>query len=211
MTELARSIANLEDTPTEILREELARALEITAENLVWLARLWNELEMRGEDLRQLRGGLRNFLPLIASGKLDAQAAVQFAGNLTMLRALSGLPLEDQRRIVGGQKLTLVEYRGDEVVTRSISPDDMTSKMIRQVFTTGRVRSEEEQRLIVTTLQPARKENREARKKERIAIGMDRLAIWRRIADRHGLTLEDLLHKAMQPIIEDELRRERGH
>ena len=53
--------------PTPDLREELARALTITADSLMYLAAVWKELEQRGEDLSDLRTGLGVYVPLIAA------------------------------------------------------------------------------------------------------------------------------------------------
>lgn len=209
MTAIAsRSFANLADLSTDDLRKELAQALEVTADNLVWLARLWRELERRGEDLRELRTGLRNFLPLIADGKLDAQAAVQFAGNLTMLRALGSLPIAEQRRIAAGGTVKAVLVRDGEISIKAMRADEMRAGMIRQVFATGRVRSEDEQRLIVTTLHPERV--KQAGKKQRVSVDADRLTLWRRVAAKRGIGVEALIAQTMDAMIEQERQNEKG-
>lgn len=208
MTSLAKSYANLADFTADELRQELAKALEITADNLVWLARLWKELENRGEDLRELRTGLRTFLPQIADGSLDAQAAVQFAGNLTMLRALATMPIKEQRRLASGSRVPVVTIRGDKLVTRHMTADELSAKTIRQVFTGGRQRSESEQRAIIATITPPTKPAR--RPKERVAIDSAKLTVWRRLADRRGLTLEELLGEAVQPILDEEQARDQA-
>lgn len=203
MNDLAvRSFSNLSDATTETLRAELARALEVTAENLMWMARLWRELDRRGEDLRELRTGLRTFLPLIADGRLDAGAAVQFAGNLTTLRALASLPIQEQRRIAAGGNVPVVMMRDGSPVTRSMKVDDISSRIVKQVFATGRIRSEDEQRVIVTTLQPQR--TKQERKLTRVRLGADNVTVWQRLAERRGVSLEDLIATAMSPLIEAE-------
>ena len=200
-----RSFANISDVSTETLKAELARALEVTAENLLWMARLWRELERRGEDLRELRSGLRTFLPLISDGRLDAQAAVQFAGNLTMLRALSSLPIKEQRRIAAGGTVPVVMIRDGAPITRNMKADDISARMVKQVFATGRVRNEDEQKLIVTTLHPERA--KQARKVERIRLDSEKVALWRRVAARRNVSLEDLIVAALDPIVAEERQR----
>jgi hypothetical protein len=203
MTDLTiRQFSNVEDVDTDTLKQELARALEVTAENMVWLARLWRELERRGEDLRELRTGLRTFLPLIADGRLDAQAAVQFSGHLMMLRTLATMPIEEQRRLAAGGTIPVVVIRDGEPITRRLKADDISTRMIKQVFAPGRIRSEDEQRVIVTTLQPERAKRE--KKYDRIKFDADKVIVWRRLAERKRLTLEGLIESALRPLIDAE-------
>ena len=205
---VASSFANLEDVTTEQLRVELARALEVTAENLLWLARLWRELERRGEDLRELRSGIRTFLPLIADGRLDAQTAVQFAGNVIMLRALATLPIKEQKRIAAGGKIDVVMIRDKQPVTRAMRGDDMSVKMIRQVFAAGRTRSEEEQRALLTMLNPSEPHISVRSEMTSVRLNKDKVAIWRRLAERRNQTIGDLIASALDPIIQAEMTAE---
>lgn len=139
----------LREMSVEELKHELGRALEVTADNLLYLARLWRELERRGEDLSQLRAGLRAFLPAIADGRLDAQAAVQFAGNLTMLRALAAQPLSVQRRLAEGKRVTVLTMVDGEWKEERRRGDELSVSEIRQVFHAGAMRSIEEQRRLI--------------------------------------------------------------
>src|SRR5882724_9369466 len=72
----------LRDMDNDTLRRELSRALTVSAEHLIYLAQVWRELERRGEDLSDLRSGLGAYLPLIASGRLAAEAVVRLPANI---------------------------------------------------------------------------------------------------------------------------------
>ena len=85
---------------TKVLKAELARLLGFTAENLLRLAVVVNELEGRGEDLSGLRFGLLPFLRQIGSGKLLPEVVITFAGQPAAIKRIAALPLEEQRRIV---------------------------------------------------------------------------------------------------------------
>src|SRR6185312_4651239 len=96
---------DLNRIPTPDLRAELARGLSLTADTLTRLGMVWQELERRGEDLADLRQGLAKTLPLIAAGRLAAEAVVAFAGRPSLLRALEGVPLERQRSLANGEPI----------------------------------------------------------------------------------------------------------
>lgn len=78
----------------------------------------------------------------------------------------------------------------------------LTARMIKQIFVGGRIRSEEEQRLIFTTLDPARKAV--IRRTERIRFNPESVSIWRRIAEQRGVDLQTLITMAMEPVVEAE-------
>lgn len=156
LVERAATAPSLRQMSTAELKAELGRALEVTAANLLHLARLWRELERRGEDMTQLRAGLRAFLPAIADGRLDAQAAVQFAGNLTMLRALGSQPLSVQRRLAAGRPVKVLTFVDGEWREEDRRCDDLSAAEIRQVFNAGAIRTVDEQRRIVGSAAPTR-------------------------------------------------------
>jgi len=137
---------DLIETDTETLRRELASTLTMTARQMQRLALIWQELERRGEDLSDLRTGLASYFPLIASGKLDAQAVVQFAGKTTLLNKIALLPLAEQRKLAEGGNVTLVVAApegGFREVDKPVHALTLTQTM--QVFGDGRIRSPKEQ------------------------------------------------------------------
>jgi hypothetical protein len=132
--------------PTEFLRAELARVLQVSAADLVYLADIWAELENRGEDLSDLRRGMGVYLPMIARGQLAAEAVVRFAGHKTMLTAMAQLPVAEQRRLADGGTLPLVMLdERDGWVSRDVPADALTTAQVRQVFGPSRLQSTEEQ------------------------------------------------------------------
>lgn len=135
------------DTPT--LRKELSSALTISAAHLVYLAAIWAELELRGEDLSDLRSGLAIYLPMIASGRVDAEAVVRFAGQTMLLRAIAQLPLDRQRALLAGEEVEVVELIDGEPATRKLQAAQLNAAAVRQVFDGERVRTTAEQALII--------------------------------------------------------------
>lgn len=130
---------------TATLREELASALKITARQLVYLAAVWKELESRGEDLSALRTGLVAYLPHIAAGTVVAEAVVAFAGNHVLLRAVTALPPEEQKRLAAGASVRLVVKQGEQFTHRMLPCSALTASQVRQVFAPRAVRTEAEQ------------------------------------------------------------------
>lgn len=121
---------------------------------LTVLAAIWGELEKRGEDLSDLRTGLAVYLPQIAAGRLDAEAVVRFAGQPTVLRSLSGLPLQRQQALAKGEPVRVLTAAVDGSYTEAELPAyTLTAAQARMVFDGDKIRSPEEQR---ATLESAR-------------------------------------------------------
>jgi hypothetical protein len=130
----------------EELLGELASSLEITSRHLVRLAAVWVELERRGVDLSKLRSGLREWLPMIASGKLAAEVIVQYAGQGTLIRALAELPLQRQRDIARGEEIVVVTFaRGAGLASEKVPAHRLSPLDVSLVFDKGHIRSADEQ------------------------------------------------------------------
>lgn len=139
-------LSEIETVSTEALRAQLAQSLTITAQSLAYLATIWRELERRGEDLSDLRGGLSVYLPQIAAGTLAAEAVVRYAGQRMLLRALSKLPISLQREIVERGDIPRVTIgNGGEAKTVTAPLHSLSSADVAVVFAEDRVRSTEEQ------------------------------------------------------------------
>jgi len=104
----------LKHLSTDDLRSHLARAIEMTAEAISYMASVVDELERRGEDLSAMRSGLLPYLRAVAARRLAPEAVVAFAGQRMFLRSLERLPLEEQREIASGKKVAA--RRGGEIV-----------------------------------------------------------------------------------------------
>lgn len=142
--------ADLEAMTTEELRRELAQSLQLNARQLLHLAAVWRVLESRGEDLNDLRSGMGAYLPMIASGRLAANAVVKFAGQPTLLRAMLDLPLDQQQEIVNDKPLPVLglDTAGDTRVTH-LPAYSLTAAQVRQVFGPARIRDEREQEAVL--------------------------------------------------------------
>lgn len=141
--------------PTAELRAELARGLTLTAETLYRLGTIWAELERRGEDLSSLRHGLARTLPLIASGRLAAEAVVAFAGRPALLRALDGVPIDRQREYAAGSPVAVIDP-ADPSAVQQMPLERLPAAAIRLVFSDGEIRSPESQRLALRPRQRRR-------------------------------------------------------
>lgn len=148
MNNLIIAEKNLKEISTAELKEALANSLEMTAQHLVLLGRIWVELESRGEDLSALRSGVGLYLSQIGSGKLSAKAVVAFAGQQLLLRELAELPIEEQERLADGGKVPLViEHRtSKELKVDYVELSMLHSRHYSQVFNKGLIRNADEQK-----------------------------------------------------------------
>jgi hypothetical protein len=137
----------------EELRAELARGLNLTAETLTRLGLIWQELERRGEDLSSLRQGIARTLPLIAAGRLAAETVVAFAGQAMLLRALEGVPLDEQRRLAAGGVIQVIDPT-DPVAVQEMPLARLPAAAVRLVFGDGQVRPPDAQRLALRPRRP---------------------------------------------------------
>ncbi|WP_375592118.1 hypothetical protein [Chitiniphilus eburneus] len=157
MTGLAEYIPSgqlleLSSMSTQQLRTELAKILQVSAKQLIYMAAVWAELERRGEDLTDLRRGLGQYLPMIAAGALDAEAVVRHAGNTTLLKALATLPVPEQRRLLADGHLRVLELdESGQPVERLRPLPELPATEIRRLIHGGRVIPIEEQHVTATT------------------------------------------------------------
>lgn len=149
--------------PTDALRAELARGLTLTADTLMRLGLIWQELEKRGENLDDLRHGLARTLPLIAAGRLAAEAVVAFAGKALVLRALEGVPLDQQRRLANGELLKVLDL-ANPGGTVEMPLARLPAAAVRVVFGEGEVRTPEQQRLAFRPRSKRRREEADERR-----------------------------------------------
>jgi hypothetical protein len=137
---------DLTQISTEDLRRELSAALTITADAVARMARIWRELERRGEDLSALRSGIGMYLSAVAAGRLLAEAVVRLAGNRYALKAIASLTLDEQRRLLEVGTIQVVRSDGEvvDVPIHRLSSLD-AARAIDVVA--GRVKSPAEQRV----------------------------------------------------------------
>lgn len=156
---------DLAELTVEQLRAELSRGLTLTATTLTRLGAVWAELERRGENLSDLRIGLARTLPLIASGRLAAEAVVAFAGRPMVLRSLEGVPLDEQRRLADGQPIPI--YLPGASSPESLPLARIPSAAVSRVIVDGTIRTPAEQRL-------ALRQRKAAKPQRHYAVSVDR-------------------------------------
>ncbi|MEC5504976.1 hypothetical protein P9911_003815 [Klebsiella oxytoca] len=143
------AVATLSTMTTEDLKSELVRGLEITARHLRHLAAIWRELETRGEDLSDIRHGLLTYMPLIANETVLPELVVNYAGQKTLLSALSVLPINEQQEIVKTGFVKTVTENGDEIETPA---SQLRAAEIHRIFDLKmqRIRTPDEQRRLLS-------------------------------------------------------------
>lgn len=171
MNELIKLDA-IKSISTADLRQALARSLEVTAQHLELLGKIWVELENRGEDLSALRSGMAIYLPMIGHGKLSAEAAVAFAGQQLLLRELALLPISEQEKLARGEKLLLVTVNRDkQATTQAVTASMLHSRHYSLVFDNGRIRSPEEQKSLL--LAPTKRRRESVTRKKRVIVNKE--------------------------------------
>lgn len=114
---------------TEELREELRRAVNLTARSVAYLAEVWTELERRGEDMSDIRIGLAPFLRDVAAGRLAPEAVLTFAGSRMVLRWVGRRPLAEQKRLASGAPVEVPTEEGP----RQIPATQLTVQHLRML------------------------------------------------------------------------------
>lgn len=147
MTTLAITAPDLKEMTTANLKRELVRGLNLSAEALTNVAAVWHELEQRGENLAEFRSGIGRNIPLIASGRLAAEAVVAFIDRPAVLKAIEGLPLNRQRELATDGTVNVLPPGSTQPSLMRIAT--MRADAIRLVFSNGIERTPDEQRAAI--------------------------------------------------------------
>jgi hypothetical protein len=134
---------------TEKLRELLHQGIGEFANRLMNVAKVWIELERRGEDLSDLRVGLNKYLPAIAAGTVLAETVARFSCRPTILKAISQLTPSQQQQLIDIGTVRIVIKQGDNFTHRMLPLTALTVTQIRQVFGDRIIRNEVEQLAIL--------------------------------------------------------------
>ena len=147
---MSNAIVNyLPDMDAMTTKEVIAmmpRMLTVSADGLFWVARAWVRVEREGYDMTSLRRIMPRSLPMIATGRLAAEAVVAFAERPSVLRSLEGLPLPKQRELAAGALLEVIDPTDPKTV-QSLPLVSLPHEMLRLVFFAGEVRPPAAQRL----------------------------------------------------------------
>jgi hypothetical protein len=173
MTTLATPAPDLTGLSVPDLKRELARGLQLSADALLYVAAVWRELEARGEDLTEFKTGIGRAIPLIAAGRLAAEAVVAFAGRPGVLDALAGLPLARQRELAAGGTVSVLT---PEAATATAVPlAALPAQAVRLVFADGVERTPEQQRAALVARRPRRE--RGPARQYRVNVDRDRRVV----------------------------------
>lgn len=150
------------------LKNHFAESLELTAKHMTYMGMIWLELEKRGEDLSDLKKGLAIYIPMIAHGIVEAETVIQYAGQKTLLTALTALSLDDQRKITGTG--TIPYFNTETEATEQRELVDLSVRDITQIFNDDKIRTPDQQQEFLSskTARPGKK--RIPRKATRVSI-----------------------------------------
>lgn len=127
---------DLKSATIEDLRSELARSVRLTARELQWMAQVWHELQVRGEDMSALRSGLLAYLPGIAAGRVEAEIVVKFAGQPLLLNRLAALSVSQQRVLVETGAIEVARRQSSgRILGQTVSIGSLAAREILLVFT----------------------------------------------------------------------------
>lgn len=132
---------------TAEMKAELHKAIGITAQAIARVALLWTELTRRNEDLSDVPFALAAYMADVASGRLLPEAVAALAGRVRTLKIVSDLPIDEQRSIIIDQRAIPILAADGEVRKKRL--DDLTFAETARVIADGRVRSIDEQRLVL--------------------------------------------------------------
>lgn len=125
----------IEQASVEELKQELSRTLKVTSQYLVYMSLIWSQLNKMGVDLSSLKSGLFEYIPLIATNKLNPDLVIEFAGNKTLLAALANVPIEQQNWIAETKQVPFVELgEKNEKIERPLDLTKAKPHQIYQVF-----------------------------------------------------------------------------
>jgi hypothetical protein len=134
----------LSSLETAELHLQLDAAIGLTARSISRVAAIWVELERRGEDMSRHRFSLRSHMRAVADGHLMPEAVAALAGQPRTLQLVADLPVRDQRRLIEGETITVLDGNGAPV-DRTLA--NMTFGEAARVIRNGRILTAEEQRM----------------------------------------------------------------
>lgn len=116
------------------LWSELRRGIEVTVKNLEAMSAIWQELERRGEDMGQLRGGMPAYFPLIASGAVPAETVVRLHGIPHLLKCVSLLPASEQASLWTTGAAALAVFQNGDWTKKLIPLAEITESQAKLIF-----------------------------------------------------------------------------
>lgn len=177
---------------TAALKADLAKTVTVTAEYLMYIAAIWQELELRGEDMSSLRHGMMTYIPLIATRQLDARLVVDYAGQKTLLAALAKLPPSQQIELAESRVVEVVEWNDGEPVTRIVPLSDLSARQVYQVLGDGRVKSPQQQHRVLVARAETKKSTTKSKKGYRMTSNIIIDGTTLVVAGRYGISIAQI-------------------
>jgi hypothetical protein len=132
----------LAELSTSNLRTMLTEAIGVTAVAIARVAMIWVELERRGEDLSRVKFALRGYMRGVANGKIIPEAVALLAGKPSVLSRVAAMPAAEQRRLLGGAPIEVVDSAGTVAEVKLL---EMAPSAVAKVIANGAVMSVAEQ------------------------------------------------------------------
>lgn len=173
---VVESTADAEDR-AERLAKEFQELLEHDVRSIRRKAEIILELEQMGRPLLDRRVPFYHYLCRIANGNMLPEVLLEFGYNAELLHKVSQLSIQEQRKLVGGEKPKLFFYTEDGkldhklVDLKAISKSGHNpSRVLAQIFDKDHIRTDAEQsmRLLEWT---AKKSEKQSHKRVRANVG----------------------------------------
>lgn len=122
---------------TEELVKELRELGSTTAAVFSRMADVLSELRRRGVEINLYSPTLSTVLPMISAGDLTPEAASAFCDTPALLKNISKLPLDEQRRLASGGRVLVIPAVGEAPV--ELTARQVYDRRMKHVFLGGQV------------------------------------------------------------------------
>lgn len=136
------------------LRQLFSRVYSATIDGIRVAAIVYAKMKERGIDIPGVGQLMSESLSLVAENALLPEIVFQLAGNPSLLKKVSLLPLTDQKKIANGEPLAVAEKDGDKYTHRMMAVTDMSPAVASQVFVGRSIRTLPQQIAFLKNLHP---------------------------------------------------------
>lgn len=143
--ELAKMKARIDDLTIDECVSRFWELVGLTGQHYVEMALLAAKVEEQGGDLSEFP--LIHQLRKISKGGLLPELVASWGYRTSLIKRLSCLPMEDQERIVGGKRVSVVilDDSGKRAVKKKAMKEIVEGGWVGQVFDLDHIRTEGEQ------------------------------------------------------------------
>ncbi|NOZ98064.1 MAG: hypothetical protein GXO52_09955 [Gammaproteobacteria bacterium] len=182
----------------DVLKAELSRTLKVTSQYLVYMSMIWAELNKRGVDLSGLKSGLFEYIPLIAMNKLNPDLVIEFAGNKTLLSALSRVPIEQQNWIAETKSVAFAKIGDNQEKIETVL--DLTKAKPHEIYQVfggemGIRNVNQQYALILSRNEDKKPKQRQGRSKTYKTVGFDKNREYMLLSDSSKVKLDTVIDR----------------